>query len=137
MASTTTSSNKRNALDSSNLSDMISENPCKKQLIEETVLPADMPAWAKFLVDKMNQLNVNNEFVNNQVIKMASEIKSEKEESKQLKAELTVLKLKNVRLEADNTHLHESLLCLETYQCQDNMIFSGISEDHNEKVDEC
>ena len=137
MASTTTSSNKRNASDSSNLLDMISENPCKKQLIEETELPTDMPAWAKFLVDKMNQLNVNNKFVNNQVIKMVSEIKSEKEESKQLKAELTVLKLKNARLEADNTQLHESLLHLETYQCRDNMIFSGISEDHNEKVDEC
>ena len=70
MASTTTSSNKRNASDSSNLSNMISENPCKKQLIEETELPTHMPAWAKFLVDKMNQLNVSNEFVHNQVIKM-------------------------------------------------------------------
>ena len=57
--------------------------------------------------------------------------------SKQLKAELTALKLKNARLEADNTQLHESLLHLETYQHQDNMIFSGISEDRNEKVDEC
>ena len=79
----------------------------QKQLIEETELPADMPAWAKFLLDKMNQLNVSNEFVNNQVIKMVSEIKSEKEESKHLKAELTVLKLKNASLEADNTQLHQ------------------------------
>ena len=46
----------------------------------------------------MNQLNVNNEFVNNQVIKMVSEIKSEKEESMQLKAELTVLKIKECKI---------------------------------------
>ena len=141
------SGNKRNASDSSVLSDHQSDNhPSKKAqitpLIEKNeLLPDNIQSLAQFFVDKLNTLhlaiNESIEHVSDKIDNANKQYENLLEKYRDLEKEHQLLSVANTRLKNDISQLREDHLRLETYQRRNNMVFTGIGEVQKETSQQC